>query len=176
MKAIGAVFLSLILTGCTNYSEEECGCTYNDSLPVPERILRKGSGFTPTRYSFSLDLSTGNAEYERVDGLASDGACEGTLNVGDDLAAWKKAAQLVACTRVLSNPRSDGWIDSMVLYFPASEPFPEHLTRQEAGDWVTIELQEKFVNSVEGRQQFECSGQFEIDLLIKGKAPCLGLD
>lgn len=176
MKVACAVLFSLMLIGCTNDSKEDCDCTYDDSLPVPERILRKGSGFTPARYSFSLDLSTGEAEYERVDGLASDGSCKGSLNVGNELAEWKKAAQLVACTRVLSDPISDGWIDSMVLYFPASEPFPEHLTRQEAGDWVTIELQEKFVNSVEGRQQFDCSGRFQIDELIKTKAPCLGLD
>jgi hypothetical protein len=143
---------------------------------VPDKVLRKGSGFTPTRYFFSLDLTTGEAEYERVDGLASDGACEGSLNVGDDLAAWKKAAQLVACTRVLKGSISDGWIDSMVLYFPASESFPEHLTRLEAGEWVTLELQEGFVDSVEGRQQFDCSGQFQIDALIKSKVPCLGLD
>lgn len=53
--------------------------------------------------------------------------------------------------------------------------FPSILPGQEAGYGVTLELQESFVDSVEGRQQFDCSGQFQIDELIKGKAPCLGL-
>jgi hypothetical protein len=129
MKAICAVLLSLSLLSCAKDSQKECDCTYNDSLPVPERILRKGSGFTPTRYFFSLDFSTGDAEYETTDGLASDGSCKRSLNVGDELAEWKKAVQLSACTRVLNDPISDGWIDAMVLSFPASEAIPEHLTR-----------------------------------------------
>lgn len=160
--------------GCAKNSDESCDCTYNHSLPAPAKILRKGSGFTAIKYHFSLDLTSGEAEYERTEGRGSD-ACTGTLNLTGELAEWKAATELVACTKVLNDPASDGFVDAMILYFPPSETLPEPLTQRANGDWVTIEIQESFNDSVGGRQQFDCSGQFTIDSLIMAKAPCLGL-
>lgn len=98
------------------------------------------------------------------------------MNVGEELPLWKEAAKLLVCTKVLKGAISDGWIDSMILYFPDSEDLPEHLTQQQTGDWETLEIQESFVDSVEGRQQFDCGGQFSIDSLIKANVPCLGIE
>jgi hypothetical protein len=178
MKNVETIFfmtlITLWLSSCAKDSDDGCDCTYNHSLPEPAKILRKGSGFTPVKYHFSLDLASGEAEYERTEGLGSD-ACRGTLNLAGELAEWKAAAVLTACTRVLPDPASDGFVDAMVLYFPPSETPPEPLARQTYGDWITVEIQESFNDSVGGRQQFDCSGQFAMDSLIMAHAPCLGV-
>lgn len=71
---MGLIFSVFVLwpIGCSKDADKECDCTYDESLPEPVQVLRKGTGFTATGYSFSLDLSNGEAEYERTESSTSE--------------------------------------------------------------------------------------------------------
>lgn len=79
LKKIDRLFIATALiawlSSCAKKSESTCNCTFDEILPEPAKIVRKGSGFEPTVYSFSLDLLSGDAAYEKTDELNSGEAC-----------------------------------------------------------------------------------------------------
>ncbi len=165
--------MGILQVGCSKTNTPPCQCVTNFPLPQPQKIVRAGSGFTPVTFSLEIDLSTGSADYQRKNKLDDLDSCSGNLVIDDGIEAWREASTIAACTGVLDKPISDGFVDTLTLYYPASTVLPTGIETKSSGEWTTVELLEGFSNSVQGKQQFDCSGQFAIDALIKQKFECL---
>ena len=170
--------LGLFQSGCANKSNNDpaCDCAYDISLPIPNKIERRGSGLSPTKYSISVDFSTGLTEYERKNGLDESDSCNGSLTLGDEIEAWKEAIKQKACTRVLEQAISDGFLNTMKFYYSPGAIIPDSIVATSVTEGTSVELLEKFSDSVPGKQQFDCRGSFAIDSLINDKIPCLKLE
>ncbi len=163
----------ILQDGCTKKNTPVCDCVNDLSLPQPEKIVRKGAGFATVSFSLAVDLSTGSAEFQRTNKIDVLDKCSGNVLISDGIEEWREASTIAACTRVLDKPVSDGFLNTMILYYPASIALPDGIETKSNGEWTTVELLEGFSNSVPGKQQFGCRGQFAIDELINQKFECL---
>jgi hypothetical protein len=171
------VLVLLALSACSrNKDTQACDCLYDLLLPTPIKIVRKGSGLTPVSYSFTIDLSTGFTEFQRQNKIDPTDACSGSQVITDGLEDWEKSSIITVCTKELKNAISDGFLDSMTLYYPASQVLPEGIEFEKTGEVTTVDIQESFVDSILGRQQFDCSGAFAVDTIIKERFSCLSIE
>jgi hypothetical protein len=172
-----AAFLS-VGAACDKSDDDKVSSETKVGLPLPEKIVRKGSGFSPTSYQVDLNLSTGELSYEQKTELPNTEAddCQGAVSVADEIARWKQAlSEIQVCYGNNQNPVTDGFVDSLAFYYPKSTVLPSSIRTSADESSVSAEILEAMNAFVGGRQQFACDGEFKIDALIKEKAPCLEL-
>ncbi len=130
----------------------------------------------PESYSIIIDFMSGSSEYKRENKIDSTDTCTGSLLISEGIDEWQSLAKLAVCRRNQVAPVSDGFVDSITLFYSNPIDLPDGIDFETSNDMTTVVIQEKFLESVAGNQQFDCNGFFAIDTLIKDKVPCLGIE
>ncbi len=160
------------LSACAKNSSSFCECD-TEPLPVPEKVVRSRMGFIPEKVEVSIDLSKAQVDYSRDSTFNADDSCEGSLSIQDQVDQWKQASRISVCFGEKKNPVSDGTLNTITLYYTQSTALPENVKTGVDGEWKTVILFDRLNDSVEGSQQFDCTGNFALDTLIADRISCL---